>query len=181
MRRNVKMILLFAMTWMFVIVYYLQASKGDKVEEKTTFTTPGRNSSPVISPFYCESDTLNHSTTEVVIGTVWGWHRVRPRYLDLVWGQELPQTHVYTTHSDPVLETGITTNTSPRTIYEKRLAPRPSMLSPPPLSKTARCGAVARPARNYGNEQIKARAVNWTVLSMAVFPVPSSQVLNTNS
>ncbi|XP_054265326.1 polypeptide N-acetylgalactosaminyltransferase 2 [Macrosteles quadrilineatus] len=33
MRRNVKMLLLFSITWMFVIVYYFQSSKDDKPEE----------------------------------------------------------------------------------------------------------------------------------------------------
>lgn len=33
MRRNVKVLLLFSMAWMFVIVYYLQSSKDDKPEE----------------------------------------------------------------------------------------------------------------------------------------------------
>jgi len=32
MRRNVKLLLLFSMAWMFVIVYYLQISREDKVQ-----------------------------------------------------------------------------------------------------------------------------------------------------
>lgn len=32
MRRNVKLLLLFSMAWMFVIVYYLQISKEGKVQ-----------------------------------------------------------------------------------------------------------------------------------------------------
>lgn len=31
MRRNVKILLLFSITWMFVIVYYLQSFRDDKV------------------------------------------------------------------------------------------------------------------------------------------------------